>query len=315
MTDLATGADRLDLLRTFLRIVDAGSLSAAAVQLGTTQPTVSRRLQALEKLLGLQLLQRSTHRMKLTEDGERAFVQAQELLQNWATLEADLRGGRDEPRGLLRVVVPHAFGQDQLIAPLADFLRRHPAVSVDWLLHDRLPDFIAQGIDCALRVGPVQDPGLVAVRLAEVPRIVVASPSLWAGGEPPATVHDLPALPWLAMRTYYRTEVTLTHRHSGAAETFPIRPRLSTDSLPALRRAALAGLGAGLVSAWTVAQDLADGTLVQPVPDWEAPSLPVHLLYPPARLQPARLRAFVALLREWMPRLVGMRPVPDRPVD
>ena len=110
--------DRMALMQTFVRIVEAGSLSAAAAQLGTTQPTVSRRLQALERSLGLPLLQRSTHRMKLTEDGERCFERAKELLANLEAFDADMRGTGDQPEGTLRVVVPHAFGQQQLVGPL-----------------------------------------------------------------------------------------------------------------------------------------------------------------------------------------------------
>ncbi len=316
----AAGSDRIELLQTFVRIVESGSLSAAAQQLGTTQPTVSRRLQALERSLGLRLLQRSTHAMKLTDDGERCFAHASELLAHWLAMESDLRGAHDTPRGLLRVQAPHAFGQDQLIAPLADFLRRHPGVSVEWLLHDRPPDFIAEGIDCAIQVGPLLDPSVVAVHIAEVPRIVVAAPQLLeAHGGPPAHPHGLRDLPWLALRTYYVREVVLYaedahgvggddgHGAGPAPETIAIEPRMRTDSLHALRHAALAGLGTALVSAWVVQEDLRSGRLVHLVPGWHASPLPVHLVYPPARHQPARLRAFLEAMRVAIPSLAGMR--------
>ncbi|MDQ1080695.1 DNA-binding transcriptional LysR family regulator [Pseudoroseomonas cervicalis] len=299
----AGGADRIELLRSFLRIVEAGSLSAAAAQLGTTQPTISRRLQLLERMLGLRLLRRSTHGLALTEDGERCLAHAREVLDGWSVLEETLRGSREGASGLLRVQAPHAFGQDQLIAPLAEFLAAHPEVSVEWRLQDRMPDFIADGIDCAIRVGWVEEPSVVAVRLADVPRIVVAAPGLWGDGPPPqdAALRDLP---WLALTTYYRDEVTLTRE--DAALRFPIRPRLGTDSLHALRAAALAGLGAAIVSAWAVAEDLRLGRLVQLAPDWRAAPLPVSLVYPAGRLQPARLRHFIALMRERMPGLTGL---------
>ena len=178
---LQPGADRIELMQTFVRIVEAGSLSAAAQQLGTSQPTVSRRLQALERSLGITLLPRSTHVMKLTEDGDRCFAHAKALLEDWRAMEDDLRGTADTPRGTLRVLAPHAFGQDQFIAPLMAYLRRYPEVDVEWMLHDRRPNFIAEGIDCAIQVGAVDDPSVVAVRLAEVPRIVLAAPALMAG--------------------------------------------------------------------------------------------------------------------------------------
>jgi DNA-binding transcriptional LysR family regulator len=111
------------LVETFVRIVDAGSLSAAARLLATTQPTISRRLKALEKSLGVRLLQRSTHAMKLTDDGMRCYARAKELIAGWQEFESEIRGAGDEPVGLLRVMAPHAFGQQQLVAPLADTWR------------------------------------------------------------------------------------------------------------------------------------------------------------------------------------------------
>ncbi len=308
---LPSGADRIELLQTFVRIVESGSLSAAAQQMATTQPTVSRRLQTLERALGLRLLRRSTHAMALTEDGERCLAHARELLAAWQALETDLRGAQDTPRGLLRVVAPHAFGQDQLMAPLLALLQRHPALRVEWLLHDRQPDFVAEGIDCAVQVGAVLDPSVIAQRVAEVPRIAVAAPGLLGqGAAVPRHPRELQALPWLALRTFYQRELQL-HRVDEATgpESWLLQfePRLGTDSLYALRNAVLGGLGAGVVSAWIVREDLAAGRLVHLAPGWQAEPLPVHLVYPPARHQPARLRAFMECMRQAMPDLVGMR--------
>ncbi|HTH41115.1 MAG TPA: LysR family transcriptional regulator [Rhodocyclaceae bacterium] len=305
-TPALTG-DRIELMQTFIRIVEAGSLSAAAAQLGTTQPTVSRRLQTLERSLGVRLLQRTTHSMRLTVDGERCFERARELLTNWAAFEADLRGASDEPEGTLRVVVPHAFGQDRLIAPLADYLRRYPRMTVEWLLHDdrAIDDYIAAGIDCAIQVGEITDPSLVVVRLSEVPRIVVAAPAVLQGAAVPQLASDLASLPWLALRTYYRNEVVLTHETSRQVERFAITPRMSTDNLYALRSAALQGLGACISSAWVLQDDLAEGKLVQLAPQWQAAPLPVSLVYPYAKFYPARLRRFVEAMREAVPGVFG----------
>lgn len=297
MKEPALSVDRLALMQTFVRIVEAGSLSAAAAQLGTTQPTVSRRLKMLEQFLGLRLLRRSTHAMTLTEDGRRCYEQASELLPRWQAMEDGLRGREDEPQGLLRVVAPHAFGQSQLVVPLTDYLRRWPQVSVEWLLHDRNPDFIAEGIDCAIRVGELPGDGVVASRIGQVPRVVVAAPSLLEGRPRPTTPEALATLPWLAMQTFYRNEVVLQEGGDGRVARFPIRPRLSTDSLYPLREAALAGLGAAMVSAWVVAEDIAQGRLLHLVPDWRPAPLPVHVVYPYARYQPAKLRHFIAAMR------------------
>jgi DNA-binding transcriptional LysR family regulator len=293
---MKTNPDRIELMQTFVRIVEAGSLSAAAVQMGATQPTVSRRLQALERSLGIKLLQRSTHAMQLTEDGSRCFARAKELLGRWDAFEADLRGSHDVPEGTLRVMAPHAFGQQQLITPLAEYLRRYPRVAVEWLLHDGTPNFIADGIDCAIHVGAVDDPTVVSVKLAEIPRIVVAAPSLLGDGPRPSHMDDLATLPWLALRTFYRNEISLQHR-SGAQHRLALQPRISTDSLFALRNAALMGLGVCVASAWAVADDVANGTLVHLLPEWHAAPLPMVLLYPYAQFYPAKLRRFAEVLR------------------
>lgn len=297
-------ADRIALMETFVRIVEAGSLSAAALQTGATQPTISRRLQALERLLGVRLVQRSTHTMKLTQDGQRCFEGARELLANWAAFESDLRGAGDEPEGTLRVVVPHAFGQQQLIGPLVEFLRRYPSVAVEWQLRDETQSLIAEGIDCAIQVGEVTDPAVVAIRLSEVQRIAVGAPSLIAGGPVPQDAAELARLPWLALRTYYRNDVSLKHSGTGEARHFAIRPRMSTDSLYAMRTAAVSGLGACIVSAWLVSDDLAQGRLLHLAPHWRAAPLPVYLVYPHARFYPARLRRFVDAMRDAMPAVV-----------
>ena len=296
MTKTST-ADRFELMETFVRIVDAGNLSAAAVQLGTTQPTVSRRLQTLERSLGVRLLRRSTHSMTLTEDGQRCLERARELLANWHAFEADLRGAGDEPEGTLRVIAPHAFGQQQLVTPLAEYLGRYPRVNVEWLLHDRRPDFIAEGIDCAIQVGDIDDQSVVAIRLAQVPRIVVAAPALAKGLPANQAPDDLARLPWLAMRPYYRTEVALSSLAGGPDARFAIAPRMSTDSLYALRTAAVMGVGAAIASAWLVAEDIAQGRLVHLAPQWRAAPLPVYLVYPQARFHPARLRRFLDVIR------------------
>ncbi len=300
-----SGIDRIELMQTFIRIVEAGSLSGAAARLGTSQPTISRRLQTLERLLGLKLLQRTTHIMKLTDDGERCYSHAKELVASWNAMEDDLRAATDEPRGLLRVLVPHAFGQDQLIKPLKDYLYRYPKMSVEWTLNDRRPDFIAEGIDCAIQVGAVTDPSVVAILLAEVPRIVVAAPELLNNKPLPTHPEQLLDFHWIALNSFYRNEVVLSHKTNGEIQRFSIEPQLSTDSLYALRNAALAGLGAGIASTWVISDDLAQGRLVHLAPDWHGLPLPIYLVYPHASFYPARLRAFLDIMRQAMPSLAG----------
>ncbi|EMR6468760.1 LysR family transcriptional regulator [Klebsiella michiganensis] len=285
--------DRIELMRTFIRIVEAGSLSAAAVQMNTTQATVSRRLQSLEGLLGAKLILRTTHAMKLTDDGERCYQHARQVVDAWLALEDDLRITDDRPVGILRVRAPHAFGQQQLLGPLVDFLQRYPQLAVEWMLNDKTVDFLSDGIDCAIRVGAEVDPATVSVLLANLP--------------PLSAPQEMSLLPWIAISTFYQHEVRLQSQVDEQLITFAIAPCLSTDSVHVARNTALAGLGAAIVSSWAVADDIAAGRLVELFPQWRASPLPVHLVYPWARYYPTRLRKFLDLMREVMPQIAGMQ--------
>ncbi len=293
-------------MHTFVRIVESGSLSAAARLLETTQATVSRRLQSLEALLGVKLILRTTHAMKLTDDGERCYQHARRLLSAWSTLEDEVSHAGDEPVGTLRVRAPHAFGQEQLLAPLTRFLSQHPQLSVEWMLNDKNVDFLSTNIDCAIRVGAEIDPSTVSVLLAEVPRSVVIAPALLADYPAVTGPQQLAALPWVALITFYQHSISLTDT-AGAVEQVTIAPRLYTDSLYVARSTAQQGLGAVIISSWAVAEDVREGRLIRLLPDWEPAPLPVHLVYPWARYYPARLRAFLQMMREAVPDITGMR--------
>lgn len=298
--------DRVELMRTFVRIVETGSLSAAARQLSTTQATVSRRLQSLETLLGARLLLRTTHAIRLTDDGERCYQHARRVIDSWLALEDEVGQAEDEPVGVLRVRAPHAFGQEQLLKPLTEFLQRYPQLSFEWMLNDKSVDFLSDNIDCAIRVGAEVDPATVSVQLAEVPRSIVASPALLARFPKVSKPEDLQALPWIAISTFYQRHVEL---FDGAAQPtrIAITPRLSTDSLYVARNTALTGLGVALVSSWTVKEDIQEGRLIPLLPEWQPTALPVHLVYPWSRYYPARLRRFLEMMKQVMPGIAGMR--------
>ena len=299
--------DRVELMRTFVRIVEAGSLSAAARQLATTQATVSRRLQSLETMLGVRLMLRTTHTTRLTDDGERCYQHARRVIDSWLALEDEVGQTEDEPVGVLRVRAPHAFGQDQLLKPLTQFLQRSPQLSVEWMLNDRSVDFLGDNLDCAIRVGVEVDPATVSVLLAEVPRSVVASPALLARFPAVNTPDDLQHLPWIAISSFYQRHVELFHEATPTPARVTITPRLSTDSLYVARNTALTGLGVAVVSSWTVQDDIREGRLVHLLPEWQPAALPVHLVYPWSRYYPARLRRFLELMRQIMPEVTGMR--------
>ena len=245
--------------------------------------------------------------MKLTDDGERCYQHARQVVDSWLALEDALQITDEQPVGTLRVRAPHAFGQQQLLMPLVGFLARFPQLSVEWMLHDRAVDFISDNVDCAIRVGADVDPATVSVLLAEVPRCIVATPALLSGYATVTEPQQLSMLPWVAISTFYQHEVVLHHHGDQQTANVAIAARLSTDSLYVAKNAALAGVGAAVVSSWIVEEELASGQLVELLPAWQVTPLPVHLVYPWARYYPTRLRKFLDLMREVMPQIAGMR--------
>lgn len=285
--------DRLELMHTFVRIVESKNLSAAARALRTTQPTISRRLKGLEEYLGLKLLQRTTHRMQLTDEGRRFYHHAKDLLERWETIEAEMSGAKTSPTGTLRVQVPQALGIGKFNSVLATYLRNCPQVDVEWTLTDKAPDFTAENLDCAIKVGHITDPAVVAVKIFELPRIIVAAKELVPASKKILKPTDLGNYPWLAFKTNYSDQVTLTNLKTQEDLKLKLQPRFTTDSLLAMREVALLGLGVGVFSRWIIDEDLKAGRLVHLCKDWQAPSLPVFLVYPQSRLKPAKLQKFI----------------------
>ncbi|MFM2484955.1 LysR family transcriptional regulator [Celerinatantimonas yamalensis] len=304
--NLINQADRIALLQTWVRIVEAGSLSAAARQMDTSQPTISRRLKALEQRLNCKLLLRTTHQIKLTEDGENCYQQAKILLEQWQSIEDRLNQTDTQLTGHLRVRAPHAFGKEQLLEPLLSYLAHHPNMRIDWQLHDKTPNFIADNIDCAIHLGPVTEPNVVAELVAHVPRIIVAAPTLVK--TPPIQIESLQDYPWIAFSNFYRHELTLTEQTTHTRCSLTLNPTLATDNIDVAARAAIAGVGLAMLSAWLVEPMLARGELIQLMPQWQATSLPLYLVYPYANYYPARLRQFLEAMRHGIKHMSGIEP-------
>lgn len=264
-------------------------------------------MQSLETLLGARLLLRTTHATKLTDDGERCYQHARRVIDSWLALEDEVGQAEDEPVGVLRVCAPHAFGQDQLLKPLTEFLQRYPQLSVEWMLNDKSVDFLSDNLDCAIRVGAEVDPATVSVMLAEVPRCVVASPALLAQFPRLTPRKIFWCFHWIAISTFYQRHVDLFDGLSMQPRRIAITPRLSTDSLHVARNTVLTGLGVAVVSSWTVKEDIREGRLIHLLPEWQPAALPVHLVYPWSRYYPARLRRFPEMMKQVMPDIAGMR--------
>lgn len=296
---MSTRFDRLTLLETFVRVAERGSLSAAARDMATSQPSVSRQLAALEDRLGTVLVRRTTHDLTLTPDGAALVADARRLLGEREAIEERHAEG-DELSGTVRVIAPVALGQGRFVRAAVAFMRNHPNVTIEWRLMDETIRFAEEGCDCWLKVGPVPDDALVVRELGRVERMVVGTKDCLA-----EHVDDsLPAFPWLTLGPFEGNRIEL-FEETGHVRAFSVTPRMASDNIFALREALLAGLGIAIMPRWFVTDDLASGALVDAAPDLRAARLPVNLALAPGIRRPARVMRFAEALEEWGRNTLG----------
>lgn len=308
---IKVASQQLALINAFVRIVSAGSFSLAAKQLSMSQPTVSRQLRMLEAHLGIQLLNRTTRGISLTDLGRRYYEYARTLSEELNSFENELRGETSLPCGLLRVVVPSGFGQDRLIEVAAQYLKIYPDARLEWKLSESPVRFVDGMVDCAIQVDKIRDELLIARKLGEVSKIVVAAPSLLSRYGSICKPEDLSKLPWAALSSNHsRRSIHLQDRW-GNSRKVDISPNFIADSVLVTRQAALLGIGAALISNCVVSTDIEAGSLTHALPDWSGFSVPVYLVYPKARHYPIKLRKFVDLISSLSPQLFSsLRPPP-----
>ncbi|MEM1429261.1 MAG: LysR family transcriptional regulator [Pseudomonadota bacterium] len=299
---MTSRSDRLALLETFVRIAERNSLSAAARDLGTSQPSVSRQLAALEARLGVVLVRRTTHDATLTPDGLALLADARRLIGEWDAI-AERYADDDTLTGKIRVIAPVALGQSLFIQAASRFLKEHPGVTIDWRLRDDPIRFAEEGCDCWLKVGPVPDDTLVVRELARVERLVVATPACRDAYE--AT--DLEAWPWLTLGPFEGSRIELWDE-TGAAQAFSVAPKLASDNIFAVREAVVQGVGVAIMPHWFVAQHLRAGTLVDAAPGFRAQRLPVNLALAAGTRRPARVEQFCACMQSWCRDNLGPAP-------
>jgi DNA-binding transcriptional LysR family regulator len=288
-----------------VRIADAGSISAAARDLGISQPSASRQLAELEARLNTQLLRRSTHSLALTDAGADLLADARQLLDSWEALEEKHLPGEQQIRGKLKVVAPVALGQRHLARIAWEFQKAHPGVSITWLLEDNTIRFAEVGCDCWVKVGPVPDDTLVVRRLGSVSRLLVAAPEFIDEHGRPGTPSRAERLPVVALEPYEGGRIPLLQ---GAKRQTVIQPplRMQTNNIFALKEAALMGLGMAVLPHWFIAEELKRGLLVDLLPKWRAPSLDIQVAYLSGRYQTQRLRCFIEVLKQRVPMIEGI---------
>jgi DNA-binding transcriptional LysR family regulator len=289
----------------FARIIEAGSISAAARELRMPKSTLSRRLTELEEAQGVRLLHRGTRQLTLTDVGREFLVHCQSIARAAEAAAQLTQEVQAVPKGELRFSCPHALSQVTMVQLIPPFMRRYPQVKVHMLSTNRPVNLVEERIDVALRVRDrIDDSSLIARALAPAPTALYASPKLLRD-KPPQHPLDLLQLPTLSMDfSSGRYEFTLKHQ-GGEKLTLRHNPCLITDDMSVLAAAAAEGLGVAQLPDYRCRDEIAGGSLVRVLPEWSAPSGVVHLVYTHrSGLLPA-VRAFIDYLVEEMPLLVG----------
>jgi len=281
----------------FVRAVAAGSLSAAGRELGLTPAVASKRLARLEAHLGARLLQRSSRRLSLTDDGALYLERCQAILADVAAAEALLGGDGAQVRGTLRVSATSALGRRWVGPVAADFVARHPELTLQLSLTDRLVDLVESGTDCAVRIGPLAGEGLVSRRLAENRRVVCATPGYLRAHGTPATPQELARHACLVLADGAAPHADWRFRApQGDAASVRVRGRLVSDNGQQVHDWLLAGHGLARRSVWDVADDLAAGRLVEVLAAWSDNDAPISVIYASRRHLPRRTRLFIDAL-------------------
>jgi len=290
--------DHFAAMATYVRVVDAGSLSAAARSLPSSLTSVSRQISELEQHFGTRLLLRTTRRLALTEDGRILYERAKSILGEFKEIEGALSRGRPQPSGRLRVSVPSLMGR-LLIAPLlAEFLHCFPSLSVDLLLVDRAVDMVEEDIHLSLRVGHLPDSQLIARKLANLQMIVCASSAYLERRGTPRTPADLQHHDCLVFSDIPGVAVWRFGCDPKAECRVRISGRVWANSLDALVTAAKCSAGIVRVPSWQVEAELAAGRLQRILREHEPAPTPLHLLFQPSRVPSMKTRAFADFLIE-----------------
>jgi DNA-binding transcriptional LysR family regulator len=293
--------DRIDAMTIFQRVAELGSFTQAAESLGLPKASVSAAVRQLEGRLGTQLLHRTTRRVATTQDGQVFYERCRDLLADLDELQGLFAGGRTALAGRLRIDLPSRIGRDIVVPRLAEFLAAHPRLEVELSATDRLVDPVREGFDLVLRVGPLADSSLVARPLGAMRFVSCASPGYLAAAGRPRDLADLARhrlVHYVSVLGTKSAGFEYLDRASGEIRRLPMAGALTVNNSDTYHAACLAGLGIAQMPAVVARAHLADGSLVEILPELRVPPLPVALLYPSRRHLPLRVRAFMDWLAE-----------------
>ncbi|QWT21287.1 LysR family transcriptional regulator [Bacillus sp. NP157] len=295
--------DLIAALKSFVRVAQTGSFSAVASERGLTQPAISRQVSALEAHLGTRLVQRSTQAVTLTDEGRELLDRAQRLIDDAESLPFSIGAQRGKPTGRVRIALPVPLGL-YLSSHLGPFLARHPGLSLDLVLRDGASNLIEEGLDCEIRLGPLDDSTMVARSIGMTKAYLVAAPAYLDAHPPLQHPHDLARHAclfyqrWGRDRTWWFGDARKGGGAAGDEIAVPIHGRIHSNNAGAVHRAVLAGQGIAVLSHLLVADDLAAGRLRHVLPDFPTRRFPIHVLYPSSRGLPPRTRVLIDYIAE-----------------
>lgn len=289
--------DRIGDIGLFLRVLDLGSISAAARSLDLSVAVASQRLQRLERDLGVRLLHRTTRRLHATPEGAVLAEQGRALVDDLEALSSSLRQAGTGVSGTLRITTSSSFGRLYVSPLLPEFLTQHPGLSVSVNLTDNVLDLVSAGFDLAIRIGALDDSTLVARRLANNRRVLCAAPDYLRRRGTPRTPQDLARHDCLVLvGSQGRQDVWRLGDGADGEIAVRVRGRIEANTGELLSDAALAGFGIALHSTWHVGAELRAGRLVQVLADYPLADTGIYAVMPQRRLVPPRVRAFVDFL-------------------
>lgn len=282
-------------MEIFARVVAAGSMTAASRELGISPAVVSKRIRRMEENFGSTLLQRTTRRLSLTDTGQGYYQRVVAILASIDEAENFIARRNASPRGTLKITAPTSFGRMHIAPHLTRFVEANPDLELNLVLSDDFVDIVGEGFDLAIRIGELEDSGLVARRLAPNHRVICAAPDYLEKHGTPQTLADLAKHNCLAAwhQDLWRLE--------GPDGTVNVRVagRIHTNSSEVVREAVLAGLGVALRSTWDVGPDLRDGKLQVVLPEYRASHrVALYAVYPSKRFLPLKVRVFIDYLAE-----------------
>ncbi|OJB10537.1 LysR family transcriptional regulator [Burkholderia ubonensis] len=297
--------DLLAAMRIFVRVVERGNLSRAAKDLGLGQPTVSDRVERLERFLGVRLLLRSTRAVSCTDEGILFYQRSKVVLDAADEARAVVTLGNKIVRGRIRIAAPHGLGEVVLPEILTVIREHNPQLYIDLILNDEITDPVTEGVDISLRLGPISDGNFVARRMGHVRRVLVASPSYIEKHGLPEEPTDIVGHPFIRVTGLFNDGQLRLMSPSKSVRPTPINIVISTSHWRPVYELLLNGAGIGVLQEHVCVDALASGRLVRLLPDYTVPGFDLHALLPVTRPVPSKTQVVMKILEEYLPKAMA----------